>query len=113
MPQSTKAANLNLILNYYQYNTGDYAEEISEGLNNISWAYKFKNKDYHFAIAEGAALRNDKFYIHPKTKNYVKKHLETRANIHYIKKCIQAKFEGNQQEVGNTIENKQADIKQD
>tara|TARA_R110000851_G_scaffold41093_10_gene103403 strand:- start:323 stop:1504 length:1182 start_codon:yes stop_codon:yes gene_type:complete len=98
--------------NYYQFTTGEYAEEVSETLNSISWAYKFKDKEYHFAIAEGAALRNDKFYIHPKTKNYVKKHLESRANIHYIKNCIKAKFENNQQKSNNTVENQQADIKQ-
>lgn len=99
--------------NYYQYTSGSYGEEVSETLNEISWAYKFKNKDYHFAIAEGAALRNDRFYIHPKTKNYVKKYLESKANLYYIKRCIKTKIEGNQQEVANTIENKQTNITQD
>ena len=91
--------------NYYEYSQNDEDFTIDH-----NWSYSFKDKEFHFGIAEGATLRENKFYIHPKIKENVRKYLESKANLHYIKKYIKAKTEGNKQEKTHTLENKQGSV---
>jgi hypothetical protein len=88
--------------NYYSYQQSEDDIDI-----NYHWSFKFKDKEFPFRLAEGASLVNNKFYIHPKIKENVKKYLEHKANIYYIKKYIHSQTKGNKQEETHTLENKQ------
>ena len=61
--------------NYYTPST-----ETAE-VHNITWEYtEFKDHIYPFGLSEGQTVANNKIYIHPKLKEYVKNKLESTAN---------------------------------